>query len=59
MGVSPKAPQYFFDNFNCICVYELPFRHIEGTTLLCLKVETQELYEKMQNVAARFLKESS
>ena len=38
---------------------ELPFRHIEGTTLLCLMVETQELYEKMQHVAARFLKESN
>lgn len=38
---------------------ELPVRHIEGTTLLCLKVETPELHQKMQDVAARFLKQSS
>jgi|SRR5579871_243840 predicted O-methyltransferase YrrM len=34
----------------------LPVRHIEGTTLLCLKVETPELHAQMQSVAADFLK---
>jgi hypothetical protein len=34
----------------------LTVRHIDGTTLLCLKVETPELHQKMQDVAARILK---
>jgi hypothetical protein len=38
---------------------QLPVRHIEGTTLLCLKVETQELHQRMQEVAAAFLKEAA
>ena len=38
---------------------ELPVRHIDGTTLVCLKVETPELHKKMQDVAARMLKEAS
>jgi len=37
----------------------VPVRHIDGTTLLCLRVETAELYQKMQEVAARFLKEAA
>jgi len=36
----------------------VPVRHIDGTTLLCLKVETVELYQKVQEVAAGFLKEA-
>jgi len=36
---------------------ELPVKHIEGTTLLCLKVETPELHARMQKVAADFLKQ--
>lgn len=35
----------------------LPLRHIEGTTLLCLRVETPELHARMQKVAADFLKQ--
>jgi hypothetical protein len=38
---------------------ELPVRHIDGTTLLCLRVETPELHRKMQDVAARMLKAAS
>ena len=38
---------------------ELPVRHIDGTTMLCLKVETPDLHRKMQEVAARILKEAN
>src|SRR5215475_5531411 len=37
----------------------VPVRHIDGTNLLCLKVETAELHQKMQQVAVNFLKEAS
>jgi hypothetical protein len=36
---------------------QLPLHHIDATTLLCIKVETPELHQRMQEVAARFLNE--
>jgi hypothetical protein len=38
---------------------ELPVRHIDGTTLLCLRVETPELHKKMQEVATNFLRDAA
>ena len=31
---------------------ELPVKHLEGTTLLCLRVDDPAVYEKMQKMAA-------
>ncbi len=50
---SAEGPTKFWNEIS----KELPVRHIEGTTLLCLKVETPELLQEMQSVAARILKE--
>lgn len=45
---SAQGPTLFWNEVG----KELPVRHLEGTTLLCLRVNTQDTYEKMQNMLA-------
>ena len=52
---SAEGPTKFWSEIG----KELPLRHVEGTTLLCLKVETPELLQKMRQVAGRVLKQVS
>ena len=43
---SARGPTLFWNKISS----ELPVRHLEGTTLLCLRVSTQEIYDKMQRM---------
>jgi hypothetical protein len=45
---SAEGPTLFWNELS----KELPVRHLEGTTLLCLRVNTPEIYDKMQNMVA-------
>jgi hypothetical protein len=45
---SAKGPTLFWNELS----KELPVRHLEGTTLLCLRVSTPEIYDKMQKMIA-------
>lgn len=44
---SAEGPTKFWNNLS----KELPVKHIANTTLLCLRVDTPEIYEKTQKVA--------
>ncbi len=46
---SAEGPTRFWNSLS----RELPVRHLEGTTLLCLRADTQDVYEKVQMVRAR------
>ncbi len=43
---SAQGPTLFWNELG----KELPVRHIEGTTLLCLRVDTSDVYDKMQRM---------
>jgi len=43
-----QGPTLFWNELS----KELPVRHLEGTTLLCLRVSTPEIYGKMQEMVA-------
>jgi hypothetical protein len=43
---SAQGPTLFWNQIAT----ELPVRHVEGTTLLCLRVTTTEVYDKMQRM---------
>jgi hypothetical protein len=45
---SAEGPTLFWNRIS----RELPVHHLEGTTLLCLRVNTPEVYEKMQTMVA-------
>lgn len=45
---SAQGPTHFWNEIG----KELPVRHLEGTTLLCLRVSTPEIYDKMQKMLA-------
>lgn len=45
---SAQGPTLFWNEIG----KELPVRHLEGTTLLCLPVSSPEVYEKMQKMVA-------
>jgi hypothetical protein len=45
---SAQGPTLFWNELS----KELPVRHLEGTTLLCLRVATAEIYAKMQEMVA-------
>jgi hypothetical protein len=45
---SAEGPTQFWNDLSA----ELPVRHLEGTTLLCLRVATMEIYDKMQKMVA-------
>jgi O-methyltransferase len=45
---SAEGPTLFWNKIS----QELPVRHLEGTTLLCLKVDSPEVYDKMQKMVA-------
>jgi hypothetical protein len=43
---SAEGPTLFWNEMS----KELPVRHLEGTTLLCLRVSTSEVYDKVQHM---------
>jgi hypothetical protein len=45
---SAEGPTLFWNRIS----RELPVRHLEGTTLVCLRVSSAEVYEKMQKLVA-------
>jgi len=45
---SAEGPTHFWNELS----RELPVKHLEGTTLLCLRVNTPEVHEKVQKVGA-------
>ena len=45
---SARGPTLFWNEIS----KELPVRHLEGTTLLCLRVNSQVIYDKMQEMLA-------
>jgi predicted O-methyltransferase YrrM len=45
---SAQGPTHFWNAL----AKELPVKHLEGTTLLCLRVQDQATYDKMQKMAA-------
>jgi hypothetical protein len=45
---SAEGPTLFWNRIS----KELPVRHLEGTTLLCLRVSSPEVYDKMQKMVA-------
>jgi len=45
---SAQGPTLFWNEIS----KELPVRHLDGTTLLCLRVSTSDIYDKMQKMVA-------
>jgi hypothetical protein len=45
---SAEGPTRFWNEIS----KELPVRHLEGTTLLCLRLTTSDIYDKMQRMLA-------
>ena len=45
---SARGPTQYWNEIS----KELPVRHLEGTTLLCLRVSTEDIYNKMQALLA-------